>query len=270
VTRGRKPKISYAVADNLRFRYQDNAKIGSKTLLFLHGLGGSIESWVNNVDNLYSKYRTIVFDLPGFGLSDKPNRNYTIGFFSSFVLHAIQELGVGLPINVIGSSLGGQIAANIAITSPHIVTKLILISPAGFTPRSFLSSHGLRKYAGISDATSRLQVKKALSQTAKTEDTMDKDADVVLKRMAMPGAKNAFASSLKYSTSARRINANRIKSHTLVIWGKEDRIIPVRFVIPFMTMKNCRLLLLEDCGHRPHAEKPILINRIIKSFIEEN
>jgi pimeloyl-ACP methyl ester carboxylesterase len=267
--RVRRPRTMYAVVDNLRIRYQDSATIGSKTLVFLHGLGGSIESWDNNTRKLSTKYRTIAFDLPGFGLSDKPLRKYTVEFFSSFILRAVHELNVGLPINIIGSSLGGQIAANIAITNPHDVGKLILISPAGFTPKSFSGSPGLQKYVGIINATSKAEIKKALSETT-TAQVRGKDVTMVHKRISMPGAKHAFVSALKYSTTAKRININEIKSPTVVVWGKEDQVIPVRFVLPFIEMKNCRVYLLENCGHRPHIEKPILTNEIIKRFIEDN
>ncbi len=267
--RVRRPKTKYAVVDNLTIRYQDSATIGAKTLVFLHGLGGSIESWDNNTGKLATKYRTFAFDLPGFGLSDKPQRKYTVEFFSSFVIRAVHELNVGLPINIIGSSLGGQIAANITITNPNEVSKLILISPAGFTPKSFSGSPGLQKYVGIINSTSKAEIKKALSETT-TVQVRGKDVSMVQKRMSMPGAKDAFVSALKYSTTARRINIDKIKSPTFVIWGKEDHVIPVRFVLPFLKMKNCRLYLLENCGHRPHVEKPILINEIIKGFIEDN
>ena len=57
----------YAVIDNLRIRYLDNASVGKKTLVFLHGLGGSIESWDNDLSYLSKKYRVVAFDLPGFG-----------------------------------------------------------------------------------------------------------------------------------------------------------------------------------------------------------
>ena len=261
----RKPKISYAIIDGLRIRYQDNTT-GTNNLVFLHGLGGSIESWGDITSELSSKYRIVALDLPGFGLSDKPNRKYTIRFFSLFVLHAMRELGVRFPINLIGSSLGGQIAANIATTIPHKVHKLVLISPAGFTPRSFLGSDGLRKYIGVFNATSRTEIRKALSATTSAAVT-GKDVQLAQERMAIRGAKDAFISSLKYSTAARRINFNRIKPPTLVIWGREDRIIPVKFIVPFLAMKNCRMCVLEHCGHRPHAEKPELINSIITSFI---
>ena len=117
--------------------------------------------------------------------------------------------------------------------------------------------------------TSKAEIKKALSETT-TVQVRGKDVSMVQKRMSMPGAKDAFVSALKYSTTARRINIDKIKSPTFVIWGKEDHVIPVRFVLPFLKMKNCRLYLLENCGHRPHVEKPILINEIIKGFIEDN
>lgn len=263
-----RPKKMYAVIDNLRIRYQDNASVDKKTLVFLHGLGGSIESWNDNLGYLSKKYRVVAIDLPGFGLSDKPRRNYTLGFLSSFVLRAVSELEIGIPFNIIASSLGGQIAARIATTSPSKVDKLVLISPAGFTPKSFSSSDGLQKFIRILDARSSTEVKKAMSGTTNTQFKND-DIQMVHERISMPGAKDAFASALKYSTTASRININKIKSPTLVIWGKEDRVIPVRFILPFMEMKNCRLYILEKCGHRPHAEMPKVINEFIERFIEE-
>ncbi|MGH9974445.1 MAG: alpha/beta fold hydrolase [Nitrososphaeraceae archaeon] len=265
----RRLKTKFTIIDNLRIRYQDSATVGAKVLVFIHGLGGSLESWENNTAYLSQKYRTIAFDLPGFGLSDKPHRQYTLGFYSSFVLRAVRQLKVGLPINILGSSLGGQIAAYIATTNPHLVGNLILISPAGFTPKSFSTSPGLRKFVGIIDAVSRTELKNALSATT-TEPVRSTDAFMVQERISMPGAKNAFTSALRHSTTAKRINTTNIKSRTLVIWGREDRLIPVRFIEPFIEMKNCRVCILENCGHRPHAEKPALINETIKRFIEDN
>ncbi|MGH9921894.1 MAG: alpha/beta fold hydrolase, partial [Nitrososphaerales archaeon] len=64
---------------------------------------------------------------------------------------------------------------------------------------------------------------------------------------------------------------NSIKAKTLVIWGKEDRLVPVKYCEPFITkMENCKLLLIERCGHRPHAEKPELFNKVVIDFLQEN
>ena len=89
----------------------------------------------------------------------------------------------------------------------------------------------------------------------------------------MPRARHAFMSSLKESSAAPRLinRLKRIKARTLVIWGKEDRLIPVKYCEPFITkMDNCKLLLIEKCGHRPHAEKPDLFNKVVIDFLQEN
>ncbi|MGH9910583.1 MAG: alpha/beta fold hydrolase, partial [Nitrososphaerales archaeon] len=82
-----------------------------------------------------------------------------------------------------------------------------------------------------------------------------------------------FLSSLKESAKAPRL-ANRLKkiqAKTLVVWGKDDDLIPVKYCEPFIAkMDNCRLLLIEKCGHRPHAEKPSIFNKAVIDFLEEN
>jgi pimeloyl-ACP methyl ester carboxylesterase len=87
----------------------------------------------------------------------------------------------------------------------------------------------------------------------------------------MPGAKEAFLSALKGSAQAPRLGSrlHRIKAPSMLLWGKEDIMIPVRFAEPFVKMKNCRVVLLENCGHRPHAEKPELFNRLVTDFLSE-
>jgi pimeloyl-ACP methyl ester carboxylesterase len=60
-----------------------------------------------------------------------------------------------------------------------------------------------------------------------------------------------------------------IKAETLLIWGKNDRIIPVRFIEPFVKMENCRIILLEKCGHVPFISRPALFNKIVTDFIKE-
>jgi pimeloyl-ACP methyl ester carboxylesterase len=96
-------------------------------------------------------------------------------------------------------------------------------------------------------------------------------ADATFKRLSLPGAKEAFISALKGSAMAPRYNnkLDRIDTHTLLIWGKEDRMIPLRFVRPFMELGESRIFILEKCGHRPHVENPKLFNKIVKDFLIE-
>ncbi|MEP0825115.1 MAG: alpha/beta fold hydrolase, partial [Nitrososphaera sp.] len=128
---------------DIRVRYAD---LGSgPPVLLIHGLGGSIESWTNNIEELAKTLRVIAIDLPGFGQSDKPKINYTIKFYRDFIVDFLEQLQVD-KISIVGSSLGGHIAAEVAMSHSALVEKLILMSPAGTPPRSFKGSPALRNY----------------------------------------------------------------------------------------------------------------------------
>lgn len=249
----------------LRVRYVDAGS--GEPVLFMHGLGGSIESWTNNVDELAKSFRVIATDLPGFGLSDKPKMNYSIKFYRGFVVRFLKQLQLE-QVSMVGSSLGGHIAAEVAINHPSLVKKLVLISPAGALPRSFKGSPALWRYVRVLNAKSVQQVKQALF-AVDNKPVDDSYAQLVYQKILMPGAKEAFLSALAGSAQAPRLNnrLGKIKAPTLLLWGKEDYMIPVKFVEPFVKMKNCRIVMLENCGHRPHFERPELFNKIVSDFL---
>lgn len=251
---------------DIRVRYAD---LGSGTpVLLIHGLGGSIESWTNNIEELAKTMRVIAIDLPGFGRSDKLKISYTIKFYRDFIVDFLKQLQIG-KISMVGSSLGGHVAAETAISHPGLVKKLVLISPAGALPRSFKGSPALRRYVKVLDAKSVQEVRKAL-YAVDNKPVDDSYAKTVLEKISVPGAKHAFLSALRGSARAPRLTNNRltkIKAPTLLLWGKEDIMIPVKFAEPFVKMRNCRIVLLENCGHRPHADSPKLFNRIVADFL---
>ncbi len=262
--------FQYLNIDNICIRYIDTRSNGNPVLL-IHGLGGSIESWINNIYTISSKQlRVIVLDLPGFGFSDKPKINYTPSFYSVFIAKFLNRLDAYSHVSIIGCSLGGHIAAEVALNHPSLVSKLVLISPAGAPPVSFKGTPALRKYVSILKSKSIQEVKKSLLSVddVSVDDTF---ARIFYDRLSMPGSKEAFMSALKGSTYAPRLSRRlrRIKAQTLLIWGKNDKIIPVRFIKPFMNMKNCRILLLENCGHVPFISRPTLFNKIVTDFIKE-
>jgi pimeloyl-ACP methyl ester carboxylesterase len=120
----------------------------------------------------------------------------------------------------------------------------------------------------VTKAKSVEQVKQALfAVDGKPVD--DAYARMVFERLSMPGAGHAFLSALVGSAGASRLNSrlHKIGAATLLLWGKEDAMIPIKFIDPFVKMKNCRIIMLEGCGHRPHVEKPALFNRIITDFM---
>lgn len=260
--------LKFITVNNIRVRYLETNRSGVP-LLLLHGLGGSIESWTNNVSFLSTKFRVIALDLPGFGLSDKPKLSYSINFYVSFIEAFIKSLKLS-NLFIVGSSLGGHVAVEFTLRNRKIVDKLVLISPAGSLPKSFKGTKELKSYIKIVNAKSSRDVSRILTSIDNSM-VNSSYADAIYKRLSLPGAKEAFISALKGSANAPRYNNKlvRIEADTLLIWGKEDRMIPLRFISPFMEQGKSRIIILEKCGHRPHVENPKLFNKVVKDFLLE-
>jgi 2-hydroxy-6-oxonona-2,4-dienedioate hydrolase len=90
--------------DNLKIRYAVGGSKGEIVLL-IHGLGGSIESWVNNIDALSKEFKVIALDLPGFGLSDKPIIDYTIHFYTNCITKFLRILSRTRHVSIVGHLL---------------------------------------------------------------------------------------------------------------------------------------------------------------------
>jgi pimeloyl-ACP methyl ester carboxylesterase len=193
--------------------------------------------------------------------------NYSIRFYTDFVARLI-ESGPN-PVSIVGSSLGGQIAAETAIKIPELVSKLILICPAGVPPFSFKGGEALRRYAKIAEAKGEQDVKRILALIDDSH-VNDEYAKSVYQRISMPGAREAFIGALRGSARAPRLGKRigKIRSPVMVLWGQNDKMIPPKYAAPFIGMENFRLIMIENCGHRPHADRPELFNNLVLSFLE--
>lgn len=258
----------FAKIGRIRAHYVEAGR-GKKTILLIHGLGGSTDSWENNIGPLSRHLRVIALDLPGFGLSDKPRIDYSIRFYYNFVARFIESLKIA-PLAVCGSSLGGHVVAELALHRPDLVSRLVLVCPPGALPKSFKGSPALWRYSKVLQATSVKETRQALSAVDnKPVDTAY--AKSAFEKMSMPGARDAFLSALAGSAKSPRLNdrLDRIKMPTLVLWGKDDIMIPVQYAHPFIEMKNSRVVLLEKCGHRVHRDRPEMFNSLVAGFALE-
>ena len=118
--------------DGLKIRYLESGKDHDDHILFIHGLGSSADVWLNIPDTMSSDFHVISIDLPGFGVSDKPQMDYTLEKFTEILINFINQIGIhNGKTSIVGHSLGGYIAVEIAIKNKHLIEKLVLIDSSG-------------------------------------------------------------------------------------------------------------------------------------------
>ncbi len=238
-----------------------------KILVFVHGLGASAERWSNVIPFFAKKYRLIIPDLIGFGYSDKPLVDYTIDFFSDFVRKFFETAGIDNP-DIIGSSLGGQIAAEYTSSNENI-EKLILSSPSGIMKQS---TPALDAYIMAALYPNETNAKNAFEMMEGSG--VDVDPSIVngfIERMKLPNAKMAFMSTI-LGLKNSEIITNKLKSieaKTLLIWGTSDPVIPIQHADGFISsIRDCKFFKMEKCGHTPYVQSPRLFSQATLDFLE--
>jgi pimeloyl-ACP methyl ester carboxylesterase len=241
-----------------------------KTVVPLHGIGPSAERWSRVIPGLLKKQknlRVIIPDIIGFGYSDKPRDvDYTVEFFvQSFLKPFLDNFGIS-NATIIGSSFGGQIAAEFAIEHPDLVEELVLVSPAGMMRQS---NQTLDRYiaTALNPDPKFEQVYEAFTEMVYDPSVVDEESVIdFMNRMRLPNAKYALTSTLVNMMDAgRRLEVSgrlaAITAPTLIIWGENDRVIPIQYSHGFrVAIPNNKFVVIPMCGHTPHYETPDIFN----------
>jgi 2-hydroxy-6-oxonona-2,4-dienedioate hydrolase len=257
--------IRYLDYDNIPHKTNDNENF----LILLHGIGASAERWMLVAPALSKHFRVIVPDIIGFGYSDKPTVEYTIDFFMDFLGGFLENLRIHNP-NIIGSSLGGYLAAEFAIRFNARVKKLILAAPAGIMRSStnVLDQYIMAALYPTYENALRAFMDMAFDPSIVTEKTV---RDFV-NRMRLPNAKYAFMSTLLGMRDGPKLSdrLSKILAPTLLIWGDKDSMIPLQYSTEYTKIPGSSLIVMNDCGHTPYVENPVVFNQAILKFLVKN
>lgn len=257
--------IRYLDYDNIPHKTNDNENF----LILLHGIGASAERWMLVAPALSKHFRVIVPDIIGFGYSDKPTVEYTIDFFMDFLGGFLENLRIHNP-NIIGSSLGGYLAAEFAIRFNARVKKLILAAPAGIMRSStnVLDQYIMAALYPTYENALRAFMDMAFDPSVVTEKTV---RDFV-NRMRLPNAKYAFMSTLLGMRDGPKLSdrLSKILAPTLLIWGDKDSMIPLQYSTEYTKIPGSSLIVMNDCGHTPYVENPVVFNQAILKFLVKN
>jgi len=214
------------------------------------------------MDRLAEKFEVIVPEHPGFGLSDTPAWLDNIGDVAYFYLDFIEALKLN-NIHLVGSSLGGWIASEIAIRDQHPFRTLTLVAPAGIhvngvpTADIFLWSR--------EELTRNLFFNQNLAEAALNEPISEEELNIQL-RNSITMAKLAWQPRLNNPDLKKWLH--RIQLPTLIIWGDSDRLIPPPYGPAFQSLiPGSRLEVIPQCGHLPHTERTAEFVSAVTNFI---
>jgi len=229
-------------------------------------LGASAERWEDVIPLFAKKFRVIVPDLIGFGYSDKPSIDYTTDYFAEFMSKFVEKVGIE-EMSIIGSSLGGQIAAEFIINQNADVKKLVLVSPSGVMKHSTPALDAYISAALYPNTDSALNAFQVMSGRKKID---EKIVSGFIERMQLPNAKMAFMSTLLGLSNSKVVTEKLqlITIPTLIVWGENDPVIPIEYAQSFISgINDCRFYKMIGCAHTPYVEKPEKFFQIVSDFL---
>lgn len=233
---------------------------GDTTLVLLHGYGESLMSWRAVADRLGTRFRVVAVDLPGFGVSDKPDGAYTLDAMHRRMAAFIARWTEG-PVIVVGHSMGGEIAASLALAEPRIVAA-VLIAPAGYAIAEVIDSLPAG-VAGLAGAVTPLVLPVHDPQWLREPDARAA-YDPVLDTAYQHSTRMVLE---QFDFSALRGRFTALAKPVLVIWGRQDPTIPFETAEAIMAeLPNGTLVPIDGALHRPHQAQPDRVAAAIEQF----
>lgn len=249
--------------DGMNIHYRDEGK--GPTLLVLHGIFSSLHTWDGWTQELSKHYRIIRLDLPCFGLSDQmKGKRINKDSFPDFLESFCQALGLK-QVFLAGNSLGGYFSYQFAAKYPQRVKKLILLDSVGFhfVPPIALIAWGTPFASKIAEKLRiprrlmALLIRQVFAKAERADDAMIDRYLAMINRESnrLAGTKilHFVRNNLGFDTKALK----QLKMPVLVMWGQQDRWIPLRHVKSFCkNIDDSRSIVYADCGHLPMDEQP--------------
>jgi pimeloyl-ACP methyl ester carboxylesterase len=277
------PQDRYITVGRVNTRYWVEGD-GDSPVVLIHGIGGYVEYWLPSLGALSGQHRVYALDMLGHGRTGKsPDASYEIGDLARFVRDFMEALEIERA-HVVGHSLGGAIATRLALMYPEAVKKLVLVASAGLGKEvcmelrlctlPVLGEMLSRPSRSASAQTLKMGV---FDQTFVTDESIDFDIEMA----SLPGAQRSFLKTLR---SCGSLLAGQRKSMwgpnldgigsidkpVLVVWGRQDKVIPVEHAeVAAAASGNVRIELFDQCGHTPMLEHTEAFNELLLEFLAD-
>jgi len=265
-------------------RWMNIVDVGSgEPLIFIHGLSGCWQNWLEQIPLFARDHRVIGVDLPGFGQSEMPAEEISISGYADTIDELMEELDID-SARIVGNSMGGFIGAELAIRNPARVERLVLVAAAGLSIESVRTArtHSLRNKAenvvffSLGHFASRshqfalrprLRAALLLLVAARPADLPGPLAVEQVKGSGKPGFSDALEAMCRYPLRDR---LEKIACPTLILWGDKDILVPVKDAAIFEELiPDSRKIIYKDTGHVSMMERPARFNSDVKAFLDE-
>ncbi len=259
---------NYATVNGNKIRYLDDGD-SKDVIVLLHGLGGMAERWLPIIPLLSKEYRVIALDLLGYGQSDKPQIDYTVELFKKTTLGLLETLSLQ-NVCMLGTSLGGEIVAECVTAQSPLIKKIVMVSPAGIMKKS---TPALDAYTMAALYPNHESVRLAYQMMlGKDREISEQSIENFISNMSRPNTKMVFLSTLlgMKNSPPLKEKLGLIKVPVLLIWGSEDKMIPLEYSKDFVSsIPNCKFVIMNGCGHIPYEEQPTEFSKLVLDFLSK-
>jgi pimeloyl-ACP methyl ester carboxylesterase len=262
----------FAIVNGVRTAFCDAGR--GPAVVFIHGLAGDLTHWVYVAPHFVGRHRVIGVDLPASGESERPRGPLSVRMFAKQVHGLLDVLGVERAA-IVGHSLGGMVAAELALLHPERVSRLVLINPAGFQKMPYVlraAGHAFLRPAFVGEVFPHIWKRildvvfceqnehtrafvRSLEETYRTEDIHDIAATIAGLR----------ADFLDHDYLAV---LDLLRQPMLLLWGADDLLTPAKALrATAARMPNVTTRELPRCGHMPIIEQPAETIRRIEAHL---
>ena len=235
-------------------------------LLVLHSELG-VPGWLRAYVELAEHFTVYVPSLPGFGRSGRPDWIGSVRDLAAWITWFVRDMQLPQPMHVIGCSLGGWVAAEVATVNGSIFKKMVLVAPAGLKPeegeiRDYFAHSGREAFAQALYAPE--QSPEYVQYYGKAwppeeEEQVESNREMAARLLWKPYMRSHTLSALLHG----------IVTPTLLVWGREDRIIPLGACQRYQqAIQGATARILDKCGHLPEMEQPEAFVQIVMDFFQ--
>ena len=248
-------------------------------IVFLHGISGSWQNWLENLPHFGRGRRAIALDLPGFGASPMPSWEIDMPAYGRLLHDFCEKLGVE-GATVVGNSMGGFIAVEAVTTAPGHFERLVLVSAAGIIntwnpeERAVATAWAWKVFGPHYARRSRFIVSRKRARelvfrpfvrypARLREELLLEQIESGLKQA--DGFGDALHAVIRHDIRERLIE---IEMPTMIVWGQSDRVIPMAAALSYhRRIPHSRLEIFERTGHVPQLERPARFNAVLDDFL---